>query len=134
MEFPNLIEWTSPFPFTGLLGGIFHFHLNSNKTSCKQTVENLIRRRDLRRLVCLCTVCRCPIKRTLGLYRVRELRYSEFLFRSINFALFRETGILIQNFGIRSKISEGYGILEIWVIGITAPQSNIVYHQARFSI
>ena len=25
MEFPALINWTSPFPFEGLLGGIFHF-------------------------------------------------------------------------------------------------------------
>ena len=28
MEFPTLINWTSPFLFSGLLGGIFHFHSN----------------------------------------------------------------------------------------------------------
>ena len=30
MEFPTLINWTSPFPFSWLLGGIFHFHSNLN--------------------------------------------------------------------------------------------------------
>ena len=31
----------------GLLGGIFHFNSNFNRTFCMQTVENLIRSRDL---------------------------------------------------------------------------------------
>ena len=26
MYFPIFINWTSPFPILGLLGGIFHFH------------------------------------------------------------------------------------------------------------
>ena len=39
LEFPSLINWTSPFPFKGLLGGIFYFYLNFNRTFCKQTVE-----------------------------------------------------------------------------------------------
>ena len=30
-----------------VLGGIFHFYSNSNRTFCEQTVENLIRRRVL---------------------------------------------------------------------------------------
>ena len=66
MEVPIFINWTSPFPILGLLGGIFHFYSNFNRTFCKQTVETLIRH-------CytasdqFCTVCRCPIKRTLGL-------------------------------------------------------------------
>ena len=29
----------SPFSFKGLLGGIFHFYSNFNRTVCKQTVE-----------------------------------------------------------------------------------------------
>ena len=33
-----------------------------------QTVENLIRRRVGRRLIWFCTVCRCPTKKTFGLY------------------------------------------------------------------
>ena len=37
MEFPTSITWTSPFSFSGLLGGIFHFHFN--RAFYKQTVE-----------------------------------------------------------------------------------------------
>ena len=63
----TLISWASPFPFKGLLGGIFFpFYSNFNRTFCKQIVESLIRRRILRRLVWFCTVCRCPIKKTLN--------------------------------------------------------------------
>ena len=39
MEFPIIIDWTSLFPFEGLLCGIFHFYQNSNITFCKQIVE-----------------------------------------------------------------------------------------------
>ena len=49
------------------------FYSNYKRNCCQQTVENLIRRRVLRRLVCFCTVCRCPIKRTLGVYVFKEL-------------------------------------------------------------
>ena len=66
MKFPTHIAWTCPFPFLGFLGGIFPFDSNSNRTFCKQTVENLIRRCNLWRLVWFCTVCLCPTKRTLG--------------------------------------------------------------------
>ena len=38
MVFPILINLTSPFPFQGMLGGIFHFYSNFNRTFCKQTV------------------------------------------------------------------------------------------------
>ena len=63
----NGINWTSPFPILGLLGGIFHFYSNFNKILCKQTVKTLIRRHILC-LIWVCTVCICPTKRTLGLY------------------------------------------------------------------
>ena len=66
MEFPILINWTYPFPFKGLLGSIFYFYSIFNRTFCKQTVENLIRCRVLRRLVWVSTVCLCPIKRCLS--------------------------------------------------------------------
>ena len=68
MEFPTVILWNSPFLFYGILGGIFHFYSNFNRTFCKQTVETLIRRRVLRRPIFVCTVCICPTKRMLGLY------------------------------------------------------------------
>ena len=46
----------------------FHFYPNFKRNFCNQNVNNLIRRRVLRRLIWFCTVCRCPTKRTLGLY------------------------------------------------------------------
>ena len=60
----QLEEFTS---YLGLLGGISHFHSNFNRTFCRQTMENLIRRRVF------CTVCRCPTKRTLSLYGLNLL-------------------------------------------------------------
>ena len=68
MEFPTTINWTSPFQFKGLLGGIYHFYSNLNRTFYKQLAETLIRRHILWRLIWVCTVCLCPTKRTLGLY------------------------------------------------------------------
>ena len=62
------INRTSLSPFSGLLDGIFHFHSNSNRTLCKETVETLIRRRVQWRLIWECIVCLCPTKRMLGLY------------------------------------------------------------------
>ena len=44
MDFPISINWTSSFLILGLLGGIFRFNSNLNRTLCKQTVETLIRR------------------------------------------------------------------------------------------
>ena len=82
MYFPILNNWKSKFPILCLLGGIFKFpilcllggifHFNSNFKGnfCMQTVENLIRRRILRRLTWFCTVCRCATKRTICLYRL----------------------------------------------------------------
>ena len=62
-----LINWTSPFPI--LLGGLFHLYSNFKKKHFrKQTMKNLIRRSDLRRLIWFCNVCRCPTERTIGLY------------------------------------------------------------------
>ena len=57
----------------GLLGGIFHFYSNFKRNVYKQTVESLIRRRVLRRLIWFCTVCPCPTKRTLDLYGLKWL-------------------------------------------------------------
>ena len=43
----TIINWTSPFPFKGLLGGIFHFYSNFKRTLCKQTVETRSAASDL---------------------------------------------------------------------------------------
>ena len=55
MEFSILINWTSPFSFEGMLGGNFQLYSNFDRIFCKQPVENLIRRRVLWLLICLCT-------------------------------------------------------------------------------
>ena len=44
-----------------------HLYSNFNRTFCKNIVEALIRRRVMRRLILVCTVCQCPTKKTLGL-------------------------------------------------------------------
>ena len=67
MKLPTFIKWTSPFSSSGLLGVVFHSYSNFNRTSCKQTVENLIRHCSLWRLILACIICLCPIKRTLVL-------------------------------------------------------------------
>ena len=56
-----------------MLGCIFHFYKSFNRTFCKQTVENLVRRRILRHLIWFCTVCQCTTKRTLGLYGLTRI-------------------------------------------------------------
>ena len=76
MYFPILIIWTSPFQILGLLGGVFHFDSNFKRIFCKQTVENLIRRRVLRRVIWFAFVCRCPTKRTLGLFGLSKATHS----------------------------------------------------------
>ena len=62
MDFPTLIRRARPFSILRVLSGILFS--NFNRTYCKPTVTILIRRR----LVWICTVCICPIKRILGLY------------------------------------------------------------------
>ena len=43
-----------------------------NRIVCKHTVETLIRRRVLWRLIWVCTFCLCPQKRTGCLYRLKK--------------------------------------------------------------
>ena len=66
---PNRISigHVSSFSSYGLIGDIFHFYSNFNRTLCTQTVETLIRCRVVWRLIWVCTVCLSPIKRMLGL-------------------------------------------------------------------
>ena len=47
MEFPTVLNWTCPFPIVGLLGCIFYFYSYFKSNFCKQTVDNLFRRRIL---------------------------------------------------------------------------------------
>ena len=54
------------------VGWYFSFYSNFNRTFYKQTVETLIRRRVLWRLVLVCIVCLRPTKRALGFYGSKE--------------------------------------------------------------
>ena len=57
MEFPSIINWTSPFPFKGLLGGLFIvIQILIVHSVSKQW-------RHMRRLIRVSTVCLCPKKR-----------------------------------------------------------------------
>ena len=68
VDFSILNDWTSPFPNLGVFRVLFHFYSISNRNSCKQTMQTLVRRRILRRLIWVCTVCLGPKNGTLGLY------------------------------------------------------------------
>ena len=54
------------------VGWYFSFYSNFNRTFYIQTMETLIRRRVLWRLVWICIVCLRPTKRTLGFYGSKE--------------------------------------------------------------
>ena len=76
MDLPTLISRTYAFLILRAFGGI-SFLSNPDSTFCKQTVETLIRRRVLRRLVWVCTVCLRPTKTTLGLHGLKvRLKHS----------------------------------------------------------
>ena len=103
MYFPILINWTSPFPILGLLGGIFYFYSNFKRNFCKQTVENLIRRRILRCLIWFCTQFTNVPQKTLGLYGLKKKKKKEFTTKAQYVAPGnddRESGLLID---IKSK-------------------------------
>ena len=68
MNFPISNSRISLLQILEVLGGIFHFYSNSNRTFCEQTEEILIKRSVLWHLIWVCTVCQCPTKRVLDLY------------------------------------------------------------------
>ena len=85
--FLNFINWTSQFQFLGLLGCISQFYSNFDRAFCNNTVETLIRRRFMRRLIRVCTVCLCSITRTLGLYGLKARVQLDSGTRSLNINL-----------------------------------------------
>ena len=85
MEFLTDINWTSPFPFEGFLGGIFHFYSNFHRTFCKQTVETLIRCHILWHLIWVSTVYQHPTKRTPVLYGLRPCQIK---FKTIDLTVY----------------------------------------------
>ena len=57
VTFP-LVSWLDCLcPLSYFVGSIFHFYSNFNRIFCKPIVETLIRRRVLRRLIWVYTVC-----------------------------------------------------------------------------
>ena len=87
MEFHTLINLNSSFMFLGMLGGVILCQSNFNRKFCKQTVENLIRRHVLWRLIWICTVCLCPTKKDARLIWVKlyitEMSYLDLLYLQI---------------------------------------------------
>ena len=67
MKLPTFIKWTSPFSASGLLGVVFHSNSNFNRTSYKQTAENLIRLCSLWRLILACIICLYAYKKNASL-------------------------------------------------------------------
>ena len=51
-----------------VVGLYFFIFIQTVIEHCKQILETLIRRRGVRRLILVCTVCLRPTKRTPGLY------------------------------------------------------------------
>ena len=78
MYFAISINLTSSLPILGLFGGIFHFYSNCNRQSCMQTVEALIRRHVMWRLIWVCVVCIFPTKRRQCLNRLMFLKWFWF--------------------------------------------------------
>ena len=71
-ELSLLINWTSSFTNLRVSGVLFHFYSISNRNSCKQTVDTLLRRCVLWHLIWVCSVCQGPQKGMLGLYGLRN--------------------------------------------------------------
>ena len=86
VEFPCVINWTSPFQFKGLMSDIFLFYSHFNRTFCKQIVETMIGCHVLWHLIWVCTVCLCPTKRMLGLYGLNKILGHKivYIFLSVN--------------------------------------------------
>ena len=77
-----LINWMSPFPILGLSGVCFHFDSTFDRNFFKRPVKILIRRRVLRCLIRVCTVCLCPKNRKLGLYGLNMTPLEQYWVRS----------------------------------------------------
>ena len=66
--FPSLSIGRVHLSFKRCLVCFFHFYHIFDRNSCEQTVQTLIRRRVLRRLIWVCTDCLCPKNMTPCLY------------------------------------------------------------------
>ena len=112
MQFPKLNKWTCPFPVQGLLGGNFQFYSKFERKSYKQTVETLIRRSVLLRMIWVCTICTCPTKRTLGLYglNIYSCMYMQYNF-SIKLSIIYRIGMFDNRFWFGDQIPNALPVL-----------------------
>ena len=78
----------------GFFGWYLSIYSNLNRAYCKQIVKTLIRRHLL---ICVCTGCLCPTKRTLGLYGLNERTQLLKCTRGIVFGLSRYLLIYAMN-------------------------------------
>ena len=64
MNYPSLINWTSPVPISGLLGGILHFDSNLDRAFVNKQCRTRLDAAKciLQQLILFCTVCQCPPK------------------------------------------------------------------------
>ena len=83
-----------------------------NRLFCKQTVNTLIRRRIMRRLIWVCTACLCPTKRTLDLYGSNDYQAGVSLYHLSPFSA--------------TYLVSGY------VLFAYVPQNGLKYYQAEF--
>ena len=75
-EIPRPYQLDNPFTILGLLGSNFQLYSNFKSIFCKQTVQNLIRCRDLWHLIWFCTVCQCTIKHEMLKWGKRSVDQS----------------------------------------------------------
>ena len=70
-EISHFYQVGQPVSVFRVVGGIFHFYSNLDRPAYKQTVDTLIRRRRMRRLIWVFTVCLCPTKKDAMLKGVK---------------------------------------------------------------
>ena len=106
MYFSIIINWVNPFPILGLLGGIFHFDSICKRNFSLQTVDTLVRRHVMWRLIYVSAVCLCPTKKTVGLNTltclVRKLNIDE------------QVGILLSRKPLRQGFRDEAHIAPRW--------------------
>ena len=83
MNFSISIGRTGLFQILGVLGGIFNFYSNSNRTFCEKTVKTLIRRRILRRLIWVCAVFPMSHKKDARLIWVKSITHDHAKLRTM---------------------------------------------------
>ena len=91
MQFNNYSQ--TQIDFSAIIRRIFF--PNFKRIYCMQTVNILIRRRMMRRLIWVCTICTRPIKRTLSRIKLNSLKMREHRCLNCNNSLLQNSTTLI---------------------------------------